>query len=337
MELLTPGQAAAKGHKEVFITYPALGSQLLLLYAAQIRHRTTGARSLVGTTVPELFSAAGDFCDVLDGVSALTIGARFPALAAAGLSVLPLTYYQPAKTADNKLRAELSHRHLLADLCAGMGLSGRVLLDPVFPLLPEEQAFGRFFADSQIAIMSEGKERRKTWGADRMQAVVDALGRRYSFVQIGAPTDAPLSGVLDKRGALPLRQVAAVLHNSDLFLGGIGALMHLARGVRCPAVITYSRSEPLEVASYPCNTNLQAPGTCTRCQTDLLLLEKEGCPEDFACVRALGIDTVITAVEEALARRVEVAMLDPNPARPLNAVTARVFSLAQKQMVTVGV
>ena len=337
MNMLSLKQAAASGHKEVFITYPALGSQLLLLYAAQIRYRQTGARSLVGTTVPELFSAAGEFCDVLADVSALNIGAKFPALAKAGLRVLPLTYFQPGKTADNRLKAELTHRHLLADFCAGMGLSGRVLLDPVFPLLPEEQDFGRFFDDSQIAIMSEGKERRKTWGAERMQAVVDALRSRYSFVQIGAPTDAPLSGVLDKRGAFPLRQVAALLHNSDLFLGGIGALMHLARGVYCPAVITYSLSEPLGVDAYPCNTNLLAPGGCTRCQTDLLQLEKEGCPEDFACVRAIGVDTVITAVEEAMTRRVEVALLEPNPARPLNAVTARVFSLAQKQMVTVGV
>lgn len=337
MDLLAVEQAAAKGHKEVFITYPALGSQLLLLYAAQIRHRMTGVRSLLGTTVPELFSAAGDFCDVLNDMSALNIGARFPALARAGLSVLPLTYFQPGKTADNRLKAELTHRHLLADFCAGMGLSGRVLLDPLFPLRPEEQNFGRFFDESQIAIMSEGKERRKTWGADRMQEVVDALRSRYNFIQIGAPTDAPLSGVLDKRGAFPLRQVAAVLHNSDLFLGGIGALMHLARGVHCPAVITYSLSEPLGVDAYPCNTNLVAAGTCTRCQTDLLLLEKEGCPEAFACVRAIGVDTVITAVEEAMTRRVEVAVLEPNPARPLNAVTARVFSLAQKQMVTVGV
>ena len=319
MNMLSLKQAAASGHKEVFITYPALGSQLLLLYAAQIRYRQTGARSLVGTTVPELFSAAGEFCDVLADVSALNIGAKFPALAKAGLRVLPLTYFQPGKTADNRLKAELTHRHLLADFCAGMGLSGR------------------FFDDSQIAIMSEGKERRKTWGAERMQAVVDALRSRYSFVQIGAPTDAPLSGVLDKRGAFPLRQVAALLHNSDLFLGGIGALMHLARGVYCPAVITYSLSEPLGVDAYPCNTNLLAPGGCTRCQTDLLQLEKEGCPEDFACVRAIGVDTVITAVEEAMTRRVEVALLEPNPARPLNAVTARVFSLAQKQMVTVGV
>lgn len=337
MSILSPEHAAAKGHQEVFITYPALGSQLLLLYAAQMRHRMTGARSLVGTTVPELFGGADAFCDVLDGVSALNIGAKFPALASAGLRVLPLTYYQPAKTADNKLRAELSHRHLLADLCAGMGLEGRALLDPVFPLLPEEQGFGRFFDDSQIAIMSEGKERRKTWGADKMQAVVDALGARYHFVQIGASGDAPLRGVLDRRGALPLRQVAATLHNSDLFLGGIGALMHLARGVQCPAVITYSRSEPLEVASYPCNINLRAPDSCTRCQTDLLLLEKEGCPEEFNCVRRIGVDTVIAAVEEALTRKVEVAHLEPNPVRPLNAVTARVFSLAQKQMVTVGV
>lgn len=337
MGVLTPEQAVSKGHKELFITYPALGSQLLLLYAAQIRHRMTGTRSLLGTTVPELFSAAEVFCDILDDVSALNIGAKFRAIADAGLHVLPLTYFQPGKTADNRLRAELTHRHLLADFCAGMGLTGRVLLDPVFPLFPEEQNFGRFFDTSQIAVMSEGKERRKTWGADRMQAVVDALGTRYHFVQIGASGDAPLRGALDKRGALPLRQVAAVLHNSDLFLGGIGALMHLARGVQCPGVITYSLSEPLGVDAYPCNTNLVAPGTCTRCQTDLLLLEKEGCPEDFACVRGITVEAVIEAVEESLTRKVEVADLEPNPARPLNAVTARIFSLAQKQMVTVGV
>lgn len=336
MSLLTLEQAVACGCKEVFITYPALGSQLLMLYAAGIRYKATGIRSLVGTTVPELFSAADAFCDVLDGVSALTIGSDFPRLASAGLSVLPLTYYQPGATNDNKLKAAYSQRHLLADFCAGMGLEGRVLLDPGFPLLPEEQNFGRFFDNSQIALMSEGKEKRKTWGADKMQAVVDALGSRYNFVQIGASSDAPLHGVLDKRGAFSLRQVAAVLRNSDLFLGGIGALMHLARGVDCPAVITYSNSEPLEIASYPCNINLLSPSACARCQTDLLLLEKEGCPEDFSCVRSIGIDAVIEAIEKSMFPRVETACIAPGPARPLNPVTARVFSLAQKQMIKPG-
>lgn len=336
MSVLSLEQAAAQGHKDVYITYPALGSQLLLLYAAQIRHRMTGARSLVGTTIPELFTEASAFCDVLDGVSALTIGMDFPSIAATGLRILPLTYFRPGRTTDNKLKAELSQEHLLAGFCAGMGLSGPVPLDPFFPLTDEEQRFGRLFADSQIALMSEGKEQRKTWGADKMQAVVDALGARYNFVQVGAPEDTPLRGVLDKRGVFSLRQVASVLHNSDLFLGGIGALMHLARGVGCPSVITYSRSEPAGVDAYPCNTNLLPPSCCTRCQTDLLRLEKEGCADEFSCVRGISVDAVVHEVESGMSRRVEVVRLEEKAVRPLNPVTARIFSLAQKQAFTVG-
>lgn len=342
MSSVSISRAVSRGYSDIFITYPALGDQVLLLYAAQIRHQATGQKTLVGTTAPELFDQASSFCDVLEGVSALTIGTAFTEIASAGLRVFPLTYYVTGKTAEGKLQAGFPQEHLLTRMCGGMGINGRISIDPDFPLTDEEKQFGRFFIDSQIAVMSEGKEQRKTWGAENMQAVIDALRHRYNFVQIGAPSDAPLRGALDKRGAFPLRSAAATLYNSDLFIGGIGALMHMARGVGCPAVITYSLSEPLVADSYPCNANILAKSGCSRCQTDLISPAREAldCADNFSCIRAISVDDVVAAVENTLTRTSGInatamtANIVAHAAPPLTPVTARVYCLAQKQGIT---
>ena len=92
------------------------------------------------------------------------------------------------------------------------------------------------------------------------------------------------------------------------------------------------------------NINLVTPGhfvpqiipALKRCQTDLLRLEKEGCADEFSCVRGISVDAVVHEVESGMSRRVEVVRLEEKAVRPLNPVTARIFSLAQKQAFTVG-
>jgi len=330
-------EAHELGCREVFITYPALGDQLLLLYAARIRHSLTGEKTFLGTTMPELFEHQ-DCCLVIEKLNALTVAAMFADLYGAGIRVFPLTYYQTGKTADRRLRFSLPQRHLLAEICARMALKGTITLDPVFELSRQEKEFGRFFAERQIAISSQGKERHKTWGAGKIQEVIRTLHGQYNFVQIGAASDAPLDYVLDKRGAFPLRQVAATLYNSDLFVGGIGALMHLARGVKCRGIITYSLAEPPGAVSYPCNSNLLAAEGCSACQENMINPdnEDEECLDNFSCIRGIKTAEVCSAIETAMREPgasliSERVTLAGQRQEPLTAMSARLFSLTQKK------
>jgi CDP-glycerol glycerophosphotransferase len=342
MSILSICQARDKGYHEAFITYPALGDQLLLLYAAKIRYETTGEISLLGTSAPELF-ADSHFCDLLDGLSPLTVDRMFSALDSAGINVFPLTYYIPRRVDGGLIHYSLPRRHLLGEICSRMGISGSVHLDPFFELTEEEKTFGRFFVGTQIAVMSRGKEKRKSWGVENMQALLFAFRGKYNFVQIGSPDDPPLECALDKRGAFPLRLVAAVLHNSDLFIGGIGALMHLARGVKCRSVITYSLSEPFYVASYPDNTNITAGSGCTLCQNNVINGDKEDeeCVDNFSCIRSISLDEVYTAVDAAmntaypLDLKNETIEIAANKPIPFNALTSRLFVSAQSKRATI--
>lgn len=73
---------------------------------------------------------------------------------------------------------------------------------------------------------------------------------------MGNAKDPLLDGVLDKRGCPSLREAASILYNSDLFVGGISGLMHLARFVGCPSVIVYSHAEPETLVHYLCNIDI---------------------------------------------------------------------------------
>jgi CDP-glycerol glycerophosphotransferase len=341
MSILTINKAREAGYGEVFVPYPALGDQILMLYATRLRYELTGEKTLLGTTAPELFEHQ-NCCDALENCSALTILRMFSTLSAAGFKVFPATYYQARKNSEGRLCFHFPDKHILAEICSRLGLSGEIPLDPVFELTDEEQAFGRFFSDRQIAIMSQGKEKRKSWGVENMQNMVDSLRDRYNFVQIGAPNDALLTGVLDKRGAFPLRRVAAVLRNSDLFVGGIGALMHLARGVNCRSVITYSLSEPLDADSYPCNRNLLPASGCVACRESLISSDREDeeCFDAFSCIHGITVDAVTTAVEDMAHNprplSVERVEISARPTPPLTPLTARLFGMAQSQTLTGG-
>jgi ADP-heptose:LPS heptosyltransferase len=97
-------------------------------------------------------------------------------------------------------------------------------------------------AKDQIAIQSTTRAaatplHNKEWLPERFQAVVNALSGQLNFVQVGSSGDPKLDNVIDLRGKTTLRQAAAVLARSRLFVGLVGGLMHLARAVDCSAVI----------------------------------------------------------------------------------------------------
>jgi hypothetical protein len=191
-------------------------------------------------------------------------------------------------------------RHIIAIMCRLSGLDGTVALRPYLTLRDQERQAGRL-APQQIAIQSSGlgaryPMRNKEWYPERFQAVVDALRSQYTFVQLGAAGDPPLEGAVDLRGTTTLRQTAAVLSQSLVFVGQVGFLMHLARAVDCRAAIVYGGREHPSQSGYSCNENLFSSVHCAPCW------KWNTCEYDRKCMRMIGAEAVVAAVERQVAR-----------------------------------
>lgn len=193
-------------------------------------------------------------------------------------------------------------RHLFQIMCEKAGIDGTVALLPRVHLSDVERSGGKKVAKIQIAIHSSGlgaahPMRNKEWQADRFQAVVDAVSSdKIGFVQIGVASDPPLTNTLDLRGRLSLRETAAVLSRSAVFVGLVGGLMHLARSIDCRSVIIYGGREHPWQSGYAANENIAWSGECAPCWA------YNRCDFDRRCMKELSATTVIEAVQRQLLR-----------------------------------
>jgi hypothetical protein len=191
-------------------------------------------------------------------------------------------------------------RHVIAELCARGGVSGKVTLRPYLELIESEKAEAAW-ARGKVVIQSSGLAaqvpmRNKEWYPDRFQAVVNALHREFVFIQIGASVDPPLQNVTDLRGSTTIRQSAAILYQSRLYIGNEGFLMHLARAVECPSVIVFGgRVKPRQIG-YLCNANVYSSPPCSPCW------RSNKCDFDRRCMAEISPQDVIEAVRAMLSR-----------------------------------
>jgi Glycosyltransferase family 9 (heptosyltransferase) len=188
--------------------------------------------------------------------------------------------------------------HILAVMCHRAGIVGPVALRPYLQLRPEETAYGQF-SPKQIAIHSTGigatfPMQNKEWMPKRFQEIVDALKGEYTFVQLGSAKDPLLDGAIDLRGQTTIRQSAAVLSHSLLFVGLVGFLMHLARTVNCRSVIIYGGRELPRQSGYSCNENIANVLSCSPCW------RWNTCGYDHACMTQIQSDVVVQAIRRQL-------------------------------------
>ncbi len=202
-------------------------------------------------------------------------------------------------TAD---RSPMPARHIIALMCQSCNISGPVTLRPYLSLTEPERAAGRL-APRQLALHSSGMSafsamKNKEWIPERLQAVVHALRGEYTLLQLGSPHDPVLDGCVDLRGKTSIRESAAILANSVLFLGQVGFLMHLTRAVDRPAVIIYGGREMPWQSGYSSNTNLYTELPCAPCW------RWNACDNvvQRLCMRSITVDDVVRAVHERAAR-----------------------------------
>jgi hypothetical protein len=219
---------------------------------------------------------------------------RLAALLGSQFRYLSYSRYETARDRD-----EPTSRHIIAEICARSGLTGRVALRPYWCVSQAEYAAAAPWRDCIViqtsTLVAHVPMPNKQWPSERFQAVVDGFPPGLRFVQIGSRDDPPLHGVTDLRGNTSLRESAAILRSARAFVGLVGFLMHLARAVDCPAVIVYGGRETPALTGYPCNLNLTATPPCSPCW------QRSLCDHARVCMNEISADAVIAALKKMLA------------------------------------
>jgi hypothetical protein len=199
---------------------------------------------------------------------------------------------------DGQDQFEVPSRHIIAEMCASVGIKGPIAVRPYVALTEDEMAISSW-AGGKIVIMSSGMGARhpmlnKDWYAARFQDVVSALFEDFEFVQLGSTSDPPIRHARDLRGLTSLRQSAAILHNARLFVGAVGFLMHLARAVDCPSVIVYGGREAPWQSGYICNINIYSAVPCAPCW------RANRCDFERRCMKGITVPDVVSSIRQML-------------------------------------
>lgn len=190
--------------------------------------------------------------------------------------------------------------HVLIRQCRLAGIGGPVELRPYIFLTPAELAAGKL-AENQVAIQSTGLAapfplQNREWYPQRFQELCAQLRSDVRVVQIGGKSDLRLEGAVDLRGQTSLRQTAAVLANSLVFIGLVGFVMHLARAVNCRSVIIYGGREKPAITGYVANKNLYTQVRCAPCWL------RNTCEFNRKCMDMISVDQVLAATAEQISR-----------------------------------
>jgi ADP-heptose:LPS heptosyltransferase len=215
----------------------------------------------------------------------------------AGLPVVTLSHTGYDAEQDLDLPPD---EHILMRVCRLAGVRGPVELRPYIFLTPAEQAAGRL-AENQVAVQSTGLAgpfalRNREWYPQRFQELCAELRSDVRVVQVGSASDLKLEGAIDLRGKTSLRQTAAVLANSLVFVGLVGFVMHLARAVDCRSVIIYGGREKPAVTGYVANKNLYQQVRCAPCWL------RNKCEFNHKCMDMITVEQVIAATADQISR-----------------------------------
>jgi hypothetical protein len=325
---ITIEEAMKLRYKELFLTYQGIGDNIALYFAAETYYKINGQKLLLSMqkNIKCLFENK-DYAYFLDGFSCVdmsTLGCdeRRRVLSHYGINpvfVSSITVRE-LNNGTGKNVVQWPDKHILAKYCERVGFTGQTEILPHIVLTDKEKKYGRFYQKNQIAIVSSGLLRYKTWPLNKTQSLVNKLKKQYHFVQIGQPSDPKIKGCLDKRRQRSLREVASILYNSDLFVGGIGGLVHLARSVNCRAVVAHSSAEPLYesndgLTTYCCYDNVKPRDGCNICGLNLRDPQHQVCFNSYSCINNVQVEDMVEAIHRQMQKvrekiPLEISMVD---------------------------
>lgn len=285
-------QFARHGRPSLLIHFDGgLGDDLMLTAVFRELRARGGRGHWMMSRAPELFAGNPDVDHVLAPSEESVIAVR-----RFGVPVLHCHYH--TYDAANDRDVAPAH-HYIAMMCRGAGLKGRVMLRPYLHLAAGELESGRLGPD-QVVVQTSAQGAKfpmpnKDWPAVHYGALMPELRRRFTVVQLGMATDPTFPGVIDLRGRTSLRESAAILRQSKVFIGLPGFLMHVARAVDTRAVIIFGGREDPAISGYCGYENLATPLECAPCW------RRHTCPYERECLRRIAPEDVLAAVERQLA------------------------------------
>ena len=116
-----------------------------------------------------------------------------------------------------------------------------------------------------LAICTKSKEIVKNWPKENWEKLVGSVMSKFSVIQLGDESEPIFSNVTRFAGNLSMRESAAILSHSDLFVGPDSLLMHIANGLEIPSVILFGGSRPVQCLAYDQNINLSSSPHCSPC------------------------------------------------------------------------
>jgi ADP-heptose:LPS heptosyltransferase len=150
--------------------------------------------------------------------------------------------------------------------------------------------------------------RANRWSSKRFRAVVKQLEEEHNalIVQIGGKKGEYL-GIGRSALDLPIRDMASVIANSDLYIGNNSGAAHLASALKIPSVKIFSATNPrMYVHDYNLEKVVYSTVECSGCLNNRpgknpLMKKQYKCPVgDWFCKDMIMVDDVYRACEEQL-------------------------------------
>ena len=142
-----------------------------------------------------------------------------------------------------------------------------------------------------LAICTKSKEPVKNWPTEYWSDLISGLLPNYFIVQLGDKNEPKLEGVTRYAGELNMRESAAILSQSDHFIGPDSLLMHMANGLDIPSTIIFGGSRPVRCFGYKQNNNLINTPECSPCW---IHEGYETCNNNLKCLREISPSQILS-------------------------------------------
>ncbi len=156
--------------------------------------------------------------------------------------------------------------------------------------------------DNYIVVAPGTNWQSKCWPAESYAKLADEIGQKLGvpIVLVGAPKDKELALTIQKNtqakiyniiGKTTLKQLAYIMGQSMLFIGGDTGPMHLAVAMDTPVITIFGPTDPVRNGPYGSdNIILKANISCSPCF-------KKNCPT-VECMRQVSPEDVFQAILE---------------------------------------
>ena len=151
-----------------------------------------------------------------------------------------------------------------------------------------------------ISICTKSKEPVKNWPIDYWCKLVKILTSKFTIIHLGDNKEPELEGVIRMAGKYSMRESAALISISQLFIGPDSLLMHIANGLEIKSIIIFGGSRPVRCFGYENNINLSSNPACSPCW---IHEGHESCTKELECMRSISVQKILSNVLRILEPR----------------------------------